>query len=106
MTPLGSPVLPLEKMMVARESRGEFKVSSFELKVGELRLRSTILTGRQARRPVLIFSAKVGLAAICSRKIGSKGSLSFTFSRNVFEVRTVLMSHWRMQEERVSSARV
>src|SRR5207249_3857114 len=106
MTPLGSPVLPLEKIMVASESRGESKLSSLEFKDGERRLRSMIFTGRQARRPALIFSAKVGLAAICSRKIGSKGSSSFTFSRNVFEVRTVLMSHWRMQEERVSSARV
>src|SRR5258706_12079988 len=101
MTPLGSPVLPLEKMMVARSSREPGAAPGVEDEDGDdsdgfpsLSDRSIMEAGiRQAMASAVIFSTNPGFAASSSSKIVSQGTLSFSFSRNTFDVTTVLIPH-------------
>ena len=98
MTPLGSPVLPLEKMTVARSSRADalgLPMTQARVPAGQ---RAGILPS--ARRT---FSrANGGLAARSSRKTVSTGTVSFIFSRNIRDVMTVPSPHCCADRRRAS----
>src|SRR6266567_9033926 len=131
MTPLGSPVLPLEKTTVASLSNAGVPAaakasrsrSGRALKggVGDRRSDtsetpallpsgsravpktcSSRPTGRShAPASAKIFSAKLGFETTSSSKTGWHGILSFSFPRKVLDVTTVLIPHWQMQEASV-----
>src|SRR4030095_585625 len=86
-TPLGSPVLPLEKITVARSSGRTLKRTSMD--AGE----------SQALRYAPSRSSTEGFAAASSTRIARPGTSSFTFSRNTLEVTTVLIEHARAHDE-------
>src|SRR5579872_6185920 len=89
MTPLGVPVLPLEKITVARES-GDFL---------EQRSRAG---RRRARSRALNFSSLVDLARMSSIYIAPCGVSSLALERNAFEVMIVEMRHCSMAADMAS----
>src|SRR5438445_6417331 len=94
-------------MTVASSSgRGEERGARDET-AGSLRLRrvrsSKAVGNSHALSNADTFSANPGWAAMSSTDTVSHGTVSFTFSRKAVDVTTVLISHSRIHEARVSS---
>ena len=99
MTPFGSPVLPLEKMMVARSSSVLLRAEPSALSIHD--------TGKQsAIKRAASFSPTPGSAATVSINTVSTGSFKFNLVMNFSDVTTRLMPHWLMQEASASADRV
>ncbi len=94
-TPFGSPVLPLEKMIVARSS-------SFAAFCCPSALVSHRAGNKTAISSATIFSLARGFSASSSSRIALAGTSSFTRSRNAFDVTTVSNSHCRAHAASVS----
>src|SRR5262249_60985747 len=94
-TPLGSPVLPLEKITVARSS-------VVERRAPRAFLRS--LNGKvQASSSAISFSLSFGDSSTSSSKSLRAGtSIPGKRSRKALEVTTVCRLHWRAQKGRIS----
>ena len=93
-TPLGSPVLPLEKMMVAR--------SSSDFVVPPLSERSSEAPGKIQSSSAISFSPRRGAAAASSIRIVLPGTVSGIFSSSNFVVMTVSILHCAAQEASAS----
>ena len=105
-TPLGSPVLPLEKMTVAevvQVVRRSWLTARPTAEIAPADRRRQTADAQQRRR-VSPQCARVGGEVFEEHCFA--GTFSFTFSRNAFEVMTVLISHCRMHEASVSSETV
>src|SRR5215467_12720760 len=95
MTPLGSPVLPLEKIIVAVSSSAGFLRAPTDLSIS--------LTGENQEISAAVRRSRaLGLSAKSSNMIACPGGCTGTRSRNALEVITVCNSHCFAHEARIS----